>query len=113
MKKIVKELFHRLEKMTQTGNKITIVRKDISRTVYNALEHKDILKLSDNAKTLFHFINAFGKLHSVRGDVEVNLFENPMQNIESKYCGIFQLYFYKNLFGLRENSKIIAHKNLI
>ena len=29
-----------------------------------------------------------------------------MQNIESDYCGMFQL------FGLRENSKIITHKNL-
>ena len=42
----------------------------------------------------------------------VNLFENPIQNIEGKYCGIFQLYFYANVFGVGENSEITAHKNL-
>ena len=42
----------------------------------------------------------------------VNPFENPIQNIESKYFGIFQLYFYENAFGVGENSEITAHKNL-
>ena len=42
----------------------------------------------------------------------VNPFENPIQNVESKYFGIFQLYFYENVFGVGENSEITAHKNL-
>ena len=70
------------------------------------------MKLSDDKKNLFHFISAIGKIHSIWSDVTVNLFENPIQNIESKYYGIFQLYFYENLFGVGENNEIIAHKNL-
>ena len=30
----------------------------------------------------------------------------------SSACGLFQLYFYKNIFDPEENSKIINHKTL-
>ena len=36
--------------------------------------------------------------------------ENDLQELKSDTYGIFQLYFYKNLFD--PNSKIINHENL-
>ena len=68
------------------------------------LKIREIAKLSYTAKDLFYFIKVFLKLHNVWCNAELNLFLYPMQNIKSDYCGIFQL------FGLRENSKIITHK---
>ena len=67
--------------------------------------------MSDTAKDLFLTTDAFGKIDNAWGDVELNLLKDPIQNIESGWCGTLQLYFHKNLFGPRENSKIIAHKN--
>ena len=32
--------------------------------------------------------------------------EDRIQDLESSTCGIFQLYFYENLFNADENSKI-------
>ena len=38
--------------------------------------------------------------------------EDPLQNIESDYCGVFQLYFYDHLFGLNNDTKILNHENI-
>ena len=35
-----------------------------------------------------------------------------LQNLESDPCGLFQLYFYVNLFLPAKNSKILNNKNL-
>ena len=35
-----------------------------------------------------------------------------MQNLTSSNCGIYQLYFYKNLFDPDGKRKIINHENL-
>ena len=32
--------------------------------------------------------------------------EDRVQDLDSSTCGIFQLYFYDNLFNLNENNKI-------
>ena len=53
-----------------------------------------------------------GKLRNARGSAEVNMLEDPIQNIESIYCAILQLHFFEKLLVPRENSKIIAYKNL-
>ena len=37
---------------------------------------------------------------------------HPVQELTSRACGLFQLYFYKNIFGPQEKSKIINHKTL-
>ena len=34
------------------------------------------------------------------------------QDLTSSNCGIFQLYFYQNLFDPNKKSKIINHENL-
>ena len=38
--------------------------------------------------------------------------EHPVQDITSSTCGLFQLYFYKNLFDPEENSKITNNEVL-
>ena len=38
--------------------------------------------------------------------------DNVLQDLMSSTCGIFQLYFYKNLFDPSIESKIINHKKL-
>ena len=38
--------------------------------------------------------------------------DDQLQNLKSDTCGIFQLYFYTNLFVPKNNSKIITNKVL-
>ena len=38
--------------------------------------------------------------------------DDQLQNLKSDTCGIFQLYFYANLFVPKNNSKIITNKVL-
>ena len=38
--------------------------------------------------------------------------DNQLQNIKTDSCGLFQLYFYMNLFIPKENSQIVGNKTL-
>ena len=54
----------------------------------------------------------FGKLHKIKDVVTVHLVDDQLQKIEMDTCGIFQLYFYINLFTPLENSLIVNDKKL-
>ena len=40
------------------------------------------------------------------------ILENTIQNLTTSTCGLFQLYFYKNLFDPDEKSKILIRQTL-
>lgn len=58
---LVKKILNRIEKITQTDNKATIVKTNFSRLVYNALEDKKLVKLSVTAKNIFYFSKILSK----------------------------------------------------
>ena len=53
-----------------------------------------------------------GKLHKINDIIKVNSVDDQLQKIETDTCGIFQLYFYFNLFVPFENSLIIKDTKL-
>ena len=53
-----------------------------------------------------------GKKHNLKNEVTVHFVDNQLQKTETDTCGIFQLYFYVNLFNPVENSQIISDKTL-
>ena len=69
-------------------------------------------RLTPTAQDLLHLMNAFGKLHKIKDIVKVHLVDDQLQKIETDTCGMFQLYFYFNLFMPYENSSIINDKKL-
>ena len=44
--------------------------------------------------------------------VDVFMVDDPLQELKSDTCGIFQLYFYTNLFLSQEGSEIINNSRL-
>ena len=44
--------------------------------------------------------------------VDVFMVDDCLQDLESDTCGIFQLYFYTNLFLPKEDSKIVSNSKL-
>ena len=69
-------------------------------------------RLTPTAQDLLHLMNEFGKLPKIKDIVKVHLIDDQLQKIETDTCGMFQLYFYFNLFMLFENSSIINNKKL-
>ena len=70
-------------------------------------------RLTLTAQDLLHLMNEFGKLHKIKDIVKVHLVDDQVQKIETDTCGMFQLYFYFNLFMPVENSSIINNKKLL
>ena len=69
-------------------------------------------RLTPTAQDLLHLMNAFGKLHKIKDIVKVHLVDNQLEKIKTETCGMFQLYFYFNLFMPFENSLIIKDTKL-
>ena len=59
---------------------------------------------------MLHLINEFGKLHNLEKEVIVHFVDDQLQKIEADTCGIFQLYFFVNLFNPDKNNAIIEDK---
>ena len=67
--------------------------------------------LTSTAQDFFHTLSEFGKVHKNK-IVDVYMVDDQLQDLKSDTCGIFQLYFYTNLFVPKKNSKIISNKSL-
>ena len=51
-------------------------------------------------------------LNNLSNKMTVVLVDDEIQKIYSDTCGLFQLFFYKNLFDPNENSKILNDEHL-
>ena len=59
-----------------------------------------------------HLIYEYGRLHNITDSVTIHSVDDQLQKIETDTCGIFQLYFYYNLFVTFKNSSIVEDKKL-
>ena len=75
------------------------------------LPHTKKEQLTDTAQNLFHLLAQFAKLKRTN-DMNILIVEHLVQELASSTCGLFQLYFYKNVFNPEEKSKIINPKTL-
>ena len=50
------------------------------------------------------------KKPNLKNEVIVHLVDDQLQMVEKGRCGMYQIYFYVNLFNLLENSSIINKK---
>ena len=68
-------------------------------------------KLTDTAKDLIHLLSEILKYHNVK-EMILYTVNDQLQETASDTFGIFQVYFYKNLFAPLEDSQIIEHEKL-
>ena len=71
-----------------------------------------ISRLTDTAKDFFHLLNEFAWVSNLAHEMTVVMVDDELQELYSDTGGVFQLYFYKYLFNLDENSKIMLDKHL-
>ena len=98
--------------MDRTDDKITLCKVKFNLSACKKLNKEEINSLSETAKNFFYFIQAFGIKLKLRGFVNIWMVEDRLQNLDSATCGIFQIYFYQNLFNPEENSKIQGNAKL-
>ena len=80
--------------------------------VSKSLNKAEIDNLSDTAKEFFYFVQLFGNNLKVRDFVNLWMAEGLIHSLDTVTYGIFQIYFYNNLFNPNVNSKIQNNKNL-
>ena len=61
---------------------------------------------------IFSFYPSFGNKLKLRDFVNIWMVEDRVRDLNFVTCGIFQIYFYDNLFNPDENSKIQDKKRL-
>ena len=69
-------------------------------------------RFTTTTQDLLHLMYELGKLRKINDVVIVHLVDDQLQKIETDTCGIFQLYFYVNLFTPLKNSSIVNDKKL-
>ena len=92
--------------MDRADNKITLCKIRFNLGACATLSQHEVDSLSDKARNLFRFIQAFGIKLKLRNFVSIWMVEDRLQDLDSSTCGIFQLYFNDNLFNPDENRKI-------
>ena len=68
--------------------------------------------MTDTAIDLLHLINEFGKLHKLKNEVTLHFADDQLQMIKKDTCGMYQLYFYVNLFNHLEDRSVVSEKSL-
>ena len=92
--------------MTRTDKKITLCNIRFNLNACKNLSTKEFDALNGTAINFFPFIQAFGNKLKLHNFVNIWMVEGRVQDLNSATYGIFQLYFYDNLFNPNENSKI-------
>ena len=98
--------------MDRTDNKVTLWEIKFNLGACKQLSEDEILSLSDTARNFFYFVQAFGNKLKLRSFVNIWMVEDRLQDLDSATCGIFQIYFYENLFNPDENSKLQGETKL-
>ena len=102
---ILNKILFGIEKFQKKDNKITLITLKFSMNEYEKIKNGH--RLRPATQDLLPLMNEFGKLHKIKDIVKVHLVDDQLQKIETDTCGIFQIYFYFNLFMPFENSSII------
>ena len=105
-KSIVEQILLGIEKMDRADSKITFCKIRFNLGACATLSQDEVDSSSDKPRNFFRFIQAFGIKLKLPHFVNIWMVEDRLQDLDSSTCGIFQLYFYDNLFNPDENSKM-------
>ena len=66
--------------------------------------------LNSTTIDILHLINEYGKKRKLKNEIIIHLVDDELQMIEKDTCGMYQFYFYINLFNPLEHSSIVNKK---
>ena len=109
-KKVLNKVLFGLHKFKKNDQKITLISLRFSMSEYEKI--KNTKQLKTTTQDLLHLMYEFGRLHNLDDEITVFSVDDQLQRIDTDTCGIFQIYFYYNLFNPLSESKVIKHKLL-
>ena len=111
--KIIDKLLYNFEKckIDDANAKIQLCTMTFDTNVWDKLPKNKKSQLNETATYFFHLLYQFAKLKQSK-QMKIVIVETNLQELKSSTCGIFQLYFYKNLFDPSIKSNIIEQKTL-
>ena len=107
-KKLLNKVLFNLNKFEKSDRKITLISIRFSMQEYEKI--KDTKQLKTTTQDLLHLMYEFGKLHNIEDEITVFSLDDQLQKIETDTCGIFQIYFYYNLFNPFIDSSVVKDK---
>ena len=99
-----------IEKFDQKDNKTALITLKFSTLEYEKIRKKN--RSTDTAIDLLHLINKFEKSHKLKNEATLHFVDDQLQMVEKDTCGMYQLYFYVNLFNPLEDSSFVNEKSL-
>ena len=99
-----------IQKLKKKDQKIIIISLKFSMKEYEKIKNEH--RLRPTTQDLLHLIYEYGRLHHIKDLVTVYSVDDQLQKLETDTCGIFQLYFYFNLFVPYENSSVLGDSKL-
>ena len=111
--KIIDEILYDFKKCKSNNpiSEIKLCSMTFDLNVWEKMSNQKKSQLNETATYFFHLLYQFAKLKKVN-KMNIAIVENDLQKLSSSTCGLFQLYFYKNLFDPPLQSKILSHKIL-
>ena len=111
--KIIDELLYNFKncKVDDANVKINLCTMTFDSNVWDKLPKNKKSQLNETATYFFHLLYQFAKLKQSK-KMKIVIVETNLQELKSSTCGIFQLYFYKNLFDPSIKSNILEQKTL-
>ena len=108
--KLLNKILFNIKTFGKNDRKVTLISLTFSMVQYQKM--KGLSELRTTTQDLLHLMYEFGKLHDVKDEINVFTVDDQLQKTETDTCGIFQLYFYYNLFNLLKTSSIIESSSL-
>ena len=108
--KIAKKVLKGVQNIAQDKTELSLVNVNYSANTYKKLLDQDKLSLLETVNDFFHFIESFSR-YEKQNTISMWVLEDPIQNLTTDTCGIFQICFYENLFFPDNDSKLHEHKN--
>ena len=111
--KIIDKLLYNFKncKNDNADAKIKLCIMTFDSTTWDRMSNHKKSQLNETATYFFHLLYQFAKLKKTN-KMNIVIVENDLQELTFPTCGIFQLYFYKNLFDPSIRSTILEQKNL-
>ena len=109
-KNILNKILFGINKFQKKDQKITLVSIKFSMKEYEKIKNEH--QLRPTTQDLLHLMYEYGRLHKITDTITVHSVDDQLQKLETDTCGIFQLYFYYNLFIPFDNSSILKDINL-
>ena len=108
--KLLNKILFNIKTFGKNDRKITLISLTFSMEQYQKV--KGLNELRTTTQDLLHLMFEFGKLHGIKDEINVFSVDDQLQITETDTCGIFQLYFYYNLFNPLKTSSIIENSSL-